>query len=173
MKRFILFASSILILLSFVAVTTATAASVKIGVIDTQKIMRESKAAKESRQIFLMDLEAKRAVLKSKEQEVRALDQELKKEGSTMTHSKVKDKREKLAQEIKELKRLRADLSEDLKKKDAELTQKVLKEVQDIVKTYRKKNRYTIIFERRSVIDIDDSIDITGAIIKLYDAKKK
>jgi outer membrane protein len=155
-------------------VTTACAATTtKIGVLDTRKIMYESKAAKEARSIFLMDLEKKRGVLKTKEQEVRALDQEINKDGPKMEAAKLKVKRDKLAEEIKELQRLKTDLNDDLKKKDAELTQKILKEIESIVKAYSKKEKYTIILDRRVVIDFDKTIEITGDIIKLYDAKKK
>jgi Skp family chaperone for outer membrane proteins len=43
------------------------AGDTKIGIIDMEKIMKESKAAKEARGMFLMDIESKRGVLKTKE----------------------------------------------------------------------------------------------------------
>ncbi len=173
MKRSCVVASAFVIFFSFISISLASAATTfKIGVIDTQKILRESQAAKEAQKVFRRDLEAKRAVLKSKEQEVMVLDQEIKKDGPKMEAAKLKNKREKLADEMKELKRRRTDLSDDLKKKDTELTQKILKEIDAIVKDYSKKNKYTLILDRRIVIDFDDSIEITGDIIKIYDKKK-
>lgn len=173
MKRSCMVAFSFMVIFSFLMVSTACdAATVKIGVIDTQKILRDSQAAKEAQKVFRRDLEAKRAVLKSKEQEVMVLDQEIKKEGPKMEATVLKNKREKLADEMKELKRLRTDLSDDLKKKDAELTQKILKEIDAIVKDYSKKNKYTIILDRRMVIDFDETVEITNDIIKIYDKKK-
>ena len=47
--------------------------NVKIGIIDTRKIMRESGAAKKTLAIFLKDRDAKMAVFKGKQDEVRAL----------------------------------------------------------------------------------------------------
>ncbi len=174
MKGFGKTASAALIaILFFIASSACAAPAIKIGVIDTQKIMLESKAAKEARQVFLMDVEAKRSVLKSKEKEVRNLDQEIKEDGPKMNAATLKSKRDKLSDEMKELKRLRTDISDDLKKKDAELTQKVLKEIDVIVKDYSKKEKFTVIFDRRVVIDFDDKIEITGDIIKIYDGKKK
>ncbi len=173
MKRSCVVAFSFMLIFSFLMVSTACdAATVKIGVIDTQKILRDSQAAKEAQKVFRRDLEAKRAVLKSKEQEVMVLDQEIKKEGPKMEATVLKNKREKLADEMKELKRLRTDLSDDLKKKDAELTQKILKEIDAIVKDYSKKNKYTIILDRRMVIDFDETVEITNDVIKIYDKKK-
>ena len=53
---------------------------VKIGLVDTQKILRESKAAKRAGTAFFKDVEAKRAVLNTKQQEVKALASEFDKQ---------------------------------------------------------------------------------------------
>ena len=76
------------------------------------------------------------------------------------------------AQQVKELRCLKADLEEELKRKDAELTRKLLTEIRDVVEEYRKKNKITVIFEKRSVVAFDGAIDITDKIIKLYDTVK-
>ena len=151
---------------------TALAKDVKIGVIDTQKIMRESKAAKKAGAAFLKDVEAKRAVYTSKEKEVQTLRSKLQKSSKKMSESARKQKGEKLQKEIKELKRLRTDLEEELKKKDVELGRKIRKEILGVVKAYMKKNDFTVILEKRSVVAADDAIDISDKIIKLYDATR-
>ncbi len=83
-----------------------------------------------------------------------------------------KEKTERLTQEVKELRRLRSDLEEELKKKDAELTRQLLKEIREVVQEYLKKQKFTVILEKRSVVASDDAIDITDKIIKLYDTVK-
>lgn len=148
------------------------AQSVKMGLIDTQKIMRESKAAKKARDILMKELEAKRAKYKAEEDEARKLEEELKKEGQSMPPETRKEKAEKLEKEIKELGRLKSDLEEDLRKKDADLTQRLLKDIYDIVKEFSKKEKFTVILEKRYVVTADDAIDITDKIIRLYDAVK-
>jgi len=151
----------------------AVTAPVKIGVIDTQKILRESKAAKAAQSVFMKELEAKRAVYQAKEKEIKSLDDELKNQNIKLSAEIRKEKTEKLAQEVKEIKRLGTDMEEELKKKEVELTRKLLSEVAQIVRTFSKKERYTVIFEKSSVIAADDAIDVTDRIIKLYDAGRK
>ena len=85
----------------------------------------------------------------------------------------LKEKREKLAQEFKEFKRLESDLNEQLKKKDAELTRKILMDVQEILKQFSKNEKYSMIFEKKAVLVVDDGFDVTDKIIKIYDAQKK
>jgi len=152
--------------------TDACAAAVKIGVIDTRKIMRESMAAKKARAIFFKDFEAKKAIFMAKQDKARALEGELKREGKKMSPSLRKEEAEKLALEIKELKRLKSDLEEELKKKDLELTRKLLREIGEIVEEFSKKEKYTVILEKKSVVVADEAIDITDKIIRLYDALK-
>ena len=148
-------------------------AGIKLGVIDTAKIMRESTAAKNVQAIFLKDLKAKRGILAAKEKEVRQLEEELKKPDLKLSDEARREKTDKLAKEVKELKRLGSDLEEELKKKNAELTQKLIGELREIVSAFSKKGNYTMIMERSTVVAVDDAIDITDKIIQIYDGQKK
>jgi len=171
MKK-ILFAGLSFLLIGIMYVGPLCAADVKIGVIDTQKIMKESNAAKNARAVFLKDVETKRSVFNAKQKEVQGLQEEIKNKGKDMSDSLKKEKTDKLSQGVKELDRLKTDLEEELKKKDAELTQKLLKEIQDIVIEFRKKEKYSIIYEKQTLVAYDEAIDITDKIIKLYDVVK-
>ena len=171
-KLFVVFGIIMGFLLAAMPVMAATA-PVKIGVIDTQKILRESKAAKAAQSVFMKELEAKRAVYQAKEKEIKSLDDELKNQNIKLSAEIRKEKTEKLAQEVKEIKRLGTDMEEELKKKEVELTRRLLSEIAQIVRTFSKKEHYTVIFEKGSVIVADDAVDITDRIIKLYDAGKK
>jgi outer membrane protein len=146
---------------------------VKIGIIDVQKILRESKAAKKAQAVFMKDMETRRAQLIVKEKEIQALDEELKNAHVKLSDEIRKDKAEKLARDIKEFRRLDADAGEELKKMDVELTQKLLGEIRQIVQSFSKSEKYTLILEKNSVAAFDDSVDITDRIIRLYDAGRK
>ena len=81
MKRFFLTGMACLVTAVFMTTTTACAASVKIGIIDTQKIMKESKAAKDARGVFLMELERKRSLLRERQTQVQEKERELREKG--------------------------------------------------------------------------------------------
>lgn len=155
------------------AFATVWAASVKIGVIDTQQVLRDSKAAKHARDILLEDLKEKRGLFNRKQDEVRLLEEELKVKGEKMEETERREKTDLLSKEIKNLQRLKTDLEEELNKKNVELTQKILEDVGEIIKDFKKKEKFTLILEKKTVVTHDDGIDITGDIIKLYDSKKK
>ncbi|MEW6675218.1 MAG: OmpH family outer membrane protein [Nitrospirota bacterium] len=146
----------------------ALAADVKVGIIDVQRIIRESKVVQEHRANLSKEIEDKRKILAAKEEAIRALDDELKKE--KMAPQTRREKSRKLAKEVKELKRLREDFEEESREKDAELTVIVLNEISEIIRKIASDGKYTIILEKgQGVVYATDKIDITSEVIKIYD----
>jgi outer membrane protein len=144
----------------------------KIGVIDMQRIMRDSKAVRKVRDTFQQDVQAKRAALAEKEKGVKLLDEELKGTASKLAPETLKEKGEKLAKDGRELVRFRDDLAEELKKENNELTRQLIGEIVGIAKTVSLKEHYAVILEKNSVVAADDAIDLTDKIIKFYDEGK-
>jgi len=172
MKRIIVIAIVLLVPLT-IFTHIAVAASTKIGIIDMQRLMKESKAAQDLRGVFLMDLENKRTVLQSKESEVLKMRDALRRDAKKKSAEEIKADQDRLQREVKALRRLKADLQEELKKKDVELTRKLVKEIRQIVESYKKKKRFTVILQKKSVVAFDEAIDITSDIIKEFDRKKR
>ncbi len=144
-----------------------------IGVINIQKILIESKSGKEAKAVFDKELEAKRAVLASKEKGAIAIENELKANGAKMKADIRKIKEDKLASEIKDLKRSEQDMKDELQKRDNELTSKVLKEVLEITKKIGDEKGYTLILQAsQQIVYIDSAIDITDEVLKRYDSGK-
>lgn len=173
MKRFVLPVVGLISVVVLAAGGSACAARVKIGVLDTQKIMVDSKAVRETRGMFLIDVESKRAVLKEKQSEIRAMEKELKEEGDKMSSSAKDEKKEKVVGAFNELRRLKDDIEEGLKKKDLELRRKLAEEIREIAEEFSKKKKFTVILDKKAVIVPGNAIDITDEIIQIYDEKKK
>lgn len=172
MKRFSLSVALCTLLIITIGSLPAVAEKVKIGIVNTQEVMQNSKAAQDVRNVFMRDVKAKQAVLRAKQESVRAAEEELRSQGQTMSASARKDKQEKLAREVKDLRRLRDDLEEELKKKDREMTRKLIGEIREVIAAYSKSKKYTLILEKNAVVFSTDAIDISKSIIKAYDAKK-
>jgi len=143
---------------------------VKVGVIDMQRIMRESKAAKNAQALFRKDLDAKGGVLAAKQQEIRVMEEELKAADPRLADEARRQKADKLTREVRDLKLLTADMETELKRRDTELTQKIVADVIRVVKAHAKKENITLVFDRSAVVALDEAVDITGTIIQLYDA---
>lgn len=144
-----------------------------IGVFDSHAFMQESKVVQEQRRAFLMVLEEKRGQLRAKQVEVQKLEHELRTEGAHLSPEDRRIKSDELSREAKEFQRLREDLAEETRKKNEEITRQILGELNTLLQDFRKKNKYTLILERRVVAAFDEAVDITAAIIKAYDTKKR
>ncbi|MBN1663669.1 MAG: OmpH family outer membrane protein [Deltaproteobacteria bacterium] len=174
MKKGLIILTAILIVL--IPAMTAVAAppkgkgDIKLGVFDMQKIMRNSKAAKNAQEIFRKDLDAKRAELAAKEKEIRAMEEEFKNDAAGMSEEAKRSRADKLAKEVREFKLMGGDMEGELKRKDRELTQKIVGEVGKVVAAYAGRENYTLIFERSMIVAMDEAVDITDTIMKLYDA---
>jgi outer membrane protein len=169
MKR-ILLTLSIISLIGFVFITSAYAADIKIGVIDTQRIVAESKAGIATRTLFSKEVQENNSRLQTKQKEVQALQEELNTKGKGMDAVALAEKQEKYSKAYKELTRMKNDMTQDLEARDNELTQKLLKAIADIVIQYSQNEKYTLILEKGSLVSYDNTVDITDKIIQLYDA---
>lgn len=169
MKR-ILLTLSIISLMGFVFITSAYAADIKIGVIDTQRIVAESKAGIATRTLFSKEVQENNNRLQTKQKEVQALQEELNTKGKGMDAVALAEKQEKYSKAYKELTRMKNDMTQDLEARDNELTQKLLKAVVDIVVQYSQNEKYTLILEKGALVSYDNAVDITDKIIQLYDA---
>lgn len=149
------------------------AGSVKIGIVDMQKILRESKAAKAARNNLLKDLEGKKAQIDAKTQAVQKLEQEIAKLPPTTPAEQQRQKADQLKHDLRELNNLRQDMEEEVKLKDREMAQKIFGEIMLIIRNYAQQERLNLVLERSTIVTAEESLDITGKILKLYDSQKK
>lgn len=161
-----------LVLSSFTA-SAQQGKEVRIGVIDFQKIIVESMAGKKARADFSRDVESKKKILAGREESIKFMNDELKKEAQGLPASVRKEKEEKLAKEVKEIRRLKDDLEDDLKRKEAELGNKLIKEILAVAKKIGETEKYTLLIEKGpSVVYVPDQVDITEHVMKKLDAGK-
>lgn len=159
------------ILLVFLMVPVCSAARVQVGLIDTKRVIRDAKAARDARDDIFKEIKEKQAMFSENKADVMSLSVELRKQKDTLDAETFREKSDALEKQLKELSRLKEDLEEELNEKNIELTQKILQEVWQIVNQYRKDEGYTVIFEADKVVSADEEIDITGEIIRIYDAQ--
>jgi Skp family chaperone for outer membrane proteins len=75
----------------------------------------------------------------------------------------------------KELNRKRDDFRDELQKRDFELTQRILTELEGVIREFGNANGYALILERTEagVLYGGEGMDVTDKIIEAYDNKKR
>ncbi len=142
--------------------------SVKIGVFDLQRIIRESKTIEGYRQDIAKGIEEKSRPIRAKEESLRTMEDKLRKQLQVMSIDERRELEEKITNEAKEIKRMKEDLDIHLRKMDRELTQKAFKEIYAIIKNIAVKENYTLIFEKSSagIAYFKETLDITKKILE-------
>jgi outer membrane protein len=168
MKKGIICVASVCFCLLTLCATQLYAQAAKIGVFEVQKVMRESKTFEGYRQDLLKQIEAKRKPLRDREESAKATEEKLRKEGEKLPVNERRALEERLANDARDIRRLREDFEIEVRKLDTQLAQKALGMISGVVKNIGEREGYTVIFEKSAagVAYFKDTVDITGKIIQ-------
>jgi outer membrane protein len=177
MKKFL--ALSVLALSLFVVPVSVRAQTptLKIAFIDLQRVMMESEKGKEARKNLADEFEKLKKNLVQKQDDLQKTKDALERQSTTMTPEARADKEKQYQIKLKDYQRLQSDYESDLRQKDQEFSQKILKDLEEVVKGLGESDKYSLILERSQagILYGTPAIDATDKVITLYNdtAKKK
>ncbi len=174
MKRMIF---SLLLILAFA--THGLTANLKIGHFDLQKVVSQSLAGKEARELYLQKAKIYQDEINQRTEKLNTLKEEIKgqaeklKDGDTPSASLIaKDK--SAAGQFRELQRLLEGYQEELKRYDADLSRNVLVQLQPVLAKYAEKNKYDYLFKiAEPLVYATNKRDVTDELIKMFDKQSK
>ncbi len=143
------------------------AAELKMGYVDVMKVLSDYSKAKESKSAF----EAK---IKSKDQEAKAMAEEIRKmEGDlSMLSDKAKAEKQKAIDEKKKaLNAFYRKTQSELVTEEGALLGGIQKDIENTIKAYSKEAGYDYIFDSRMVLYGKEISDVTGEVIKRLNKK--
>lgn len=156
-----------------IAVASLSAwADVKIGIVNTDRIFKESGPALKAQRELKREFEKRELDLDRLSKQVRALQEQLEKNGMTLEASERREKERELGDQNRSLDRQRRAFQEDLNQRTNEELARVLDQANKAIKTVADKEQYDIIFQ--DAVYASPRIDLTDKIIKaLSDAPEK
>ena len=167
MKKLI--ALSLVVLLGLVILNNDAFAA-KIAFVNLKKVMQESNIGKQAKEQLKTLIEAKKMVIKRKENALKSILEKLKNKKLSKTE---KDKLQRqYSKSMADLQQYQAQASEEVRQKEMEATNKILTKAIKIIKDYAQKHGIDAVFEtsQGNVIYWNDSMDITNTIIKLMNS---
>lgn len=163
--------SLFLILAATLAVATPAFAETSVGVVNIQKIMRDSKAANSVRAQLKEKQKSFQAELDSKEKALLAEDQSLVKQSTgadkAAFEQKVKDFRAKAAGAQREVQTKKLQLD----KAFAGALEQIQTNVLTIVKEVAAQKKLNVVLTSSQVLYAEDSLDITAEVQQRLDSK--
>ena len=160
-------------LLLGLALCTSAYAADKVGYINLQRLVNESKMGKDARADIQKMRKDKEEMLTAKLKDINKLRDFINQEGTKMPDREKRDKIELLQKMYKEYQRLVADAKEDITREDRELVAIILEKANDILKKVAKSKNYSIILKDPNAIGyLDPDVDITDLVLKELNKKK-
>ncbi len=173
MKRFICIAAAFIISVGLSA--QGYAADSKIVYMDSQRILTDSIAGKEAYGQLEKLKNEKQKDIDKMQNTLKKIGEEIQVKGPTMKETAKQELQSKYESELRSYNRFVKDAQEDLRRRELSLVKPISDEVNTIIDEYGDKNGIDIILDRRDpgIIYTSKKLDITDAILKLYDAKQK
>ncbi|MBF0329549.1 MAG: OmpH family outer membrane protein [Nitrospirae bacterium] len=174
MKRFVSVVCAITVILAVGLASVASAADIKIGVVDVRKALFESEAGKRAAADLDVLVKAKQATIDEKAKAIDKVKADLERKASAMSADARKAQEAEMERLVRDYQRIATDSQADLKKKEAELSDDILKEIFDVINKLAQEDKYSLIVEKLSgIVYNDKALDITEKVIARYNESKK
>ncbi len=147
--------------------------AVKIGFVDVQAVITQSKEGLAARGKVAAEAAEKQKEIITKEAEIKQMDAELQKQNPILSDAAKKDREEEIRRKLRDLKRLTEDFNRDLAKRESELVNDLLRDVTGEIRDYGKEKGFTLIVEKGQggVIYGSEPADLTKEILERLNAR--
>jgi|SRR6185295_10745567 len=154
------------------AAAPAAAGSLKIAVIDTEKILLSSQAGKKALADLKKLQEQREGELRAKAQELKDLQTKISEGRLSLAQDKLADLSKQYEEKEISVRRQQDDATRELNKKRDEMLAQIDDRVMPVINQIGKELGYTLIFRKfeSGLIYADEAIDITGVVIQRLDA---
>lgn len=149
--------------------TGLTAGDIKIGVVNTEKILRESMSAVMAQKKIDQEFQARDARIKQLSAKAKALQQELEKNADTMAETERRSKERELASLSRQYHRAQQQMREDLSLRQNEEYSLILERINQVIKELAEVQSYDLILQLQDSVYRSARIDITDQVIKILD----
>ncbi len=147
--------------------------AVKVGFVDIQAVISQSKEGQAARSKVAAEAAEKQKEITAKEAEVKQMDADLAKQSPVLSDATKKDREEDIRRKLRDLKRLTEDFNRDLAKREGELLNDLLRDVTAVIRDYGKEKGFLLIVEKGQggVIYGSDGADLTKEILERYNTR--
>lgn len=152
--------------------STVSIAAEKVGYINLQRLVNESKMGQAAREDIRKMREGKQSELTGKLAEINKLRDQINKAGDKMDAKERRDKVEILQRAYKDYQRLVDDAKEDITREDRELVAIILQKADGVLKDVAKKNGFGIILKDPNAVGyLAPELDITDMVVQELNKK--
>ena len=147
-----------------------TAAELKIGFIDAERINRESAPAELASKRLEKEFAPRAQELQKRETQIKSLQAQLEKEGLTLSESDRRTKEQELGRLSLDFQRLQREYREDLNLRRNQELQALFERANRVIKQIAESEKYDLIVQE--AVYRSPRLDITDRVLKALSAEK-
>lgn len=152
--------------------TAPAAAETKIGIVNVERVMKESAPAVRAQKKIEREFSARDQEIQKMIKQARDLQASLEKDGVTMSETDRRNKERDLANLNRDLQRSQREFREDLNLRKNEETALILQRADKVIKGIAEADKFDLILQQEAVVFRSPRIDITDKVIKALEADK-
>jgi outer membrane protein len=170
-KSFVLMAFAVVLGVSAVP---AAAQNVKIGYVDFQLILNESKRGQEAKDLLAKERDFRAGKLRESEDAFKKKLTDLEKKRTALSIEAFQKEQELLLQEREDLARRIQTFQQNLYEKEQELTKEIFDDVEAIIKQIAEKEGFTVVLEKQQggIVFAIPNIDLTQKALQMYNGRQ-
>lgn len=157
---------------AFILSSCLFAGEIKIGVVNTEKVLRESIPAVAAQKKIESEFKVREARIKELSVQIRALQQELEKNTDSVDEEERHLKERELAGLSRRYQRAQQQMREDLSLRQNEEYSLILERINKVIKELAEQQDYDLILQLQDSVYRSARIDITDQIIKALNAQE-
>jgi outer membrane protein len=143
--------------------------ALKYAFVDQEAFVMKSKKAMGARQKLQELYAQKQQELEKRKSDIMALEEEIKRQGPMLKEDKRDEKLRELGQKQLEFQLAERQAQTVLQNEQRDAMQSLRKDLQKVIHDIRKKRDLIMVFDRVALLDVEESLDLTDEVAKLYD----
>jgi outer membrane protein len=140
----------------------------KIGVLNVERVLQQSKAAKAAHDRLEQEFKGRNDDIAKKEQDVREAAQQLENDRPTLAPDEFASHQRALEFRTREVQRLRQQFAEDLRTRQFEELDKLKERLDKVLTRFAQQNHYDLILQDAAYVG--RSVDITDDVLKALES---
>lgn len=163
----------LLVAVSLLSLSSAPAWALKVGVVNMQRALQESKKGRAAKSSLEKEVEDKRKKIDGERSAIQKASEEFQKKSAVMSEKARTQKGTELQQKVAALQELMQKAQFDVQNRERELTAPILEALKGIVPDIAKKHKAELVLEESAggFLYSSDKVDLTEEVIKAYDDK--
>lgn len=154
---------------------SASAADIKIGIVDMQKALQSVEAGKKAKSELEGEFNKRKKELQDEEAAIKKLHEEFQKQSLVMSDQAKAKKQGELQERILKFQEKTARSQGEIQKKEQELTEPIVNKLKGIVKNLAGQKQYALVLEKNenTVLYSLDKDDLTTDVISQFNKPEK